>query len=1186
MGNTSQAPKRPKLSVEVTKTRFADAVHGAVMTEVDLSCCVPLVVDRDITRSGVNKTKRIMSGVFADGTKGCSTNVTAGSNCPIVVEITEKYKPYLRAALERCGVEESDIETVISSKGKWYGIVDRAYRYFALIELREEDPDRWECFKWTVLLLKTHPNLHVLYQMKRSDEECRRAENTVEVTLYDEYRRMIKEYKRLVTEIGDESKITSTDIARAYDGQEHKSTDPVAQKCRNARRLGESVIDALGKVMNKEFLHASSMDVDKEHPSRGEPDFIARYVDTRKCRNFTSDRTLKHAIAFMNNKGAPDKSAQVCTIFRLAYLYEQNEFRPFGSAVINEQFEMSKRAMRECKKFELLMGTTEWPEALLVVRTKMTHTTMFDSELLKMKEKGIRPFGHLFEAYYHFNKNVAVQNAKKYKVMMSEGLIVEGYDDSEESSEKPNYDAAATEAPENGADNGNENGVECPSTVPTTPGDEDETSKLSAMGIYIRRETCSMYFANMDTEERPIMDFVFMHPPSRQPSNDDTSSEFHEDLSMDDKKSVCLQCVQIMQRGSYICIWTTQDNMNEWKQAVHEAGFSISAGALNLLSCPEKTQFRKKGMFPEQFCHVAIIGRKKGVREDGFKIDMESEYEHIKCSYPRRVAVIDNIPPPEKRLTFPNSKRPVRTDELNHFTLMEVLQTFCPRGGRVLDLYAGTLSMSTACLLTERKCISVEADEECVLLEVKRLNEVCENMTSTDEPTCRMSDTERHLLRRNVVRAPIQNEESIGDDGNTDVESDDGRMDDSDASENEYTEEEGEKSQTTSDSSLLCAPDIRRLSRRGKHGPVGTSKKTTLRSTRGRPESDGDYDDDEYDAQESGEKLGENNNETKGHNEKETTCMDSGKAMSNDGSDEASGQSRRETDEIYDREMEREENQRLEDMLLNGEAEGRNDVVVEDKNDVEPDKNQNEDDHDSILIYSNVTNDRRQNVEEEYMKMLETRQRKTFEDVAKDLNDDFYDSIVNDKANDEANVGKQYSGERNSRHATGDNNESAVHKLCSSNTSSEKQDQSGQMHEKGKEVTKGNVKMADTEEYEAPVRTLEEILELSTSCDVELLDENDLLVGHGRICTKEVVIPGSSEKSVKIVRILNGIDLRKTDWNGLPLVVVVLLKVEPGREKVEYRGPYEDSQGEFPTMSELEIGKPMAWEVSGVRVKD
>ena len=109
-----------------------------------------------------------------------------------------------------------------------------------------------------------------------------------------------------------------------------------------------------------------------------------------------------------------------------------------------------------------------------------------------------------------------------------------------------------------------------------------------------------------------------------------------------------------------------------------------------------------------------------------FRTDFVSEYTLIKCSHKRKFAVIDNIPVPRQKLQFPNRKKPVRVEEKSTLLLSELMKTFCPEEGHVLDPYAGTMTTAIACMVTGRPCTVVEADPQCYKHAFSRLVQIAD----------------------------------------------------------------------------------------------------------------------------------------------------------------------------------------------------------------------------------------------------------------------------------------------------------------------------------------------------------------------------------------------------------------------------------------------------------------------------
>ena len=70
----------------------------------------------------------------------------------------------------------------------------------------------------------------------------------------------------------------------------------------------------------------------------------------------------------MNNNGETTEDASLNTLHRLNYLSKDHRFKAGNSATVLEHFQNSKFALHDTRKVEVLLGTTEWPECLLVMK--------------------------------------------------------------------------------------------------------------------------------------------------------------------------------------------------------------------------------------------------------------------------------------------------------------------------------------------------------------------------------------------------------------------------------------------------------------------------------------------------------------------------------------------------------------------------------------------------------------------------------------------------------------------------------------------------------------------------------------------------------------------------------------------------------------------------------------------------
>ena len=63
----------------------------------------------------------------------------------------------------------------------------------------------------------------------------------------------------------------------------------------------------------------------------------------------------------------------------------------------------------------------------------------------------------------------------------------------------------------------------------------------------------------------------------------------------------------------------------------------------------------------------------------------------------------------------------MRNSEKSALLVHELMKTYCPEKGYVLDVYAGTMTTAIACLASNRPCDVIKADKECHEIAVGRL---------------------------------------------------------------------------------------------------------------------------------------------------------------------------------------------------------------------------------------------------------------------------------------------------------------------------------------------------------------------------------------------------------------------------------------------------------------------------------
>lgn len=129
----------------------------------------------------------------------------------------------------------------------------------------------------------------------------------------------------------------------------------------------------------------------------------------------------------------------------------------------------------------------------------------------------------------------------------------------------------------------------------------------------------------------------------------------------------------------------------------------------------------------------ALVLRKPEEHPDGFELDKSSPYTHLPaCRIPRWCNVIVGVPPPTQRIRFKPSRAQVTPSEKPCSLIIEILKTFFPPLGSVLDPFAGTLTTRLACLATDRRCVLLETDEKCFYYSKERVCAYAKSIESRD----------------------------------------------------------------------------------------------------------------------------------------------------------------------------------------------------------------------------------------------------------------------------------------------------------------------------------------------------------------------------------------------------------------------------------------------------------------------
>jgi len=107
------------------------------------------------------------------------------------------------------------------------------------------------------------------------------------------------------------------------------------------------------------------------------------------------------------------------------------------------------------------------------------------------------------------------------------------------------------------------------------------------------------------------------------------------------------------------------------------------------------TGTRPARFIPRNHTEFMVICRNQGVHPDGFLPNFNAVYTRISPSSSRMYNTISNVPCTPNRLLKPNTKSPMRLNELHPLLLCDVIETYTPPNARIFGLYAGTLTRSS-----------------------------------------------------------------------------------------------------------------------------------------------------------------------------------------------------------------------------------------------------------------------------------------------------------------------------------------------------------------------------------------------------------------------------------------------------------------------------------------------------------
>ena len=148
-------------------------MKGSYAATVVLQQCIPFTETREISFEAIEQLRKVFKA-----------RMVAGGVIASAVPLKGDLFVHDISHFRQQGLSEHEAKRKSNSSNDWCGIVDGRYRYEVLKSLAEEDPNRFDGFSWTVILLKPAP-LEELRGIARSQNFKQMDLNFVEVTIYD-----------------------------------------------------------------------------------------------------------------------------------------------------------------------------------------------------------------------------------------------------------------------------------------------------------------------------------------------------------------------------------------------------------------------------------------------------------------------------------------------------------------------------------------------------------------------------------------------------------------------------------------------------------------------------------------------------------------------------------------------------------------------------------------------------------------------------------------------------------------------------------------------------------------------------------------------------------------------------------------------------------------------------------------
>ncbi len=173
-----------------------EVIDRCEIKELDPSSCIPLHLFRGRSNNAVQKLKSIFKGKL-NSSELSLPGLVSGTTTSVVVPLVSNLEYLIRESILREGHSEADVGEIKSRHDVWYGIIDGNQFHSAIMELREENPTKWDSYRWLVTIVLPEKDLGAYRKLARIQNERNKALYHYESTIFDLLNGLRMEYDLL-----------------------------------------------------------------------------------------------------------------------------------------------------------------------------------------------------------------------------------------------------------------------------------------------------------------------------------------------------------------------------------------------------------------------------------------------------------------------------------------------------------------------------------------------------------------------------------------------------------------------------------------------------------------------------------------------------------------------------------------------------------------------------------------------------------------------------------------------------------------------------------------------------------------------------------------------------------------------------------------------------------------------------